>query len=111
MTAAVNSTQHIPTSDPIGSMAYITIKVKPNARDECVDVKGSDIVVYTKEKPEKGRANAAVERLLKKLLKRNVRIIKGAKSRTKVLEVEGDESEIIESIRKEADAKKTKKNH
>ncbi|MFH0889754.1 MAG: DUF167 domain-containing protein [Candidatus Aenigmatarchaeota archaeon] len=54
---------------------------------ERLSITGNDIVVGVTERPEKGRANLAVIKVLANhfnVPQQNVRLIRGAKSRTKV---------------------------
>ena len=67
------------------------VKVKAGAGRDLVGEAGEgSYLVFTKERPEKGRANRAVIRLLAKYLKKPqsaLQIIKGLKSRQKIIEV------------------------
>ena len=69
----------------------IDVRVKPNSRMEEVTQEGvSTFTVRTKEPPIEGRANRAVVRLLAKHLgirESQLRIVKGLKSKTKVIEI------------------------
>jgi|GEM_PF-4590154 len=63
-----------------------TIKVVTNAKkDEIID--GDPLIVKTKYPPRHGKANKAVEKQLSKYLHTTVRIIKGTKSKNKVIEL------------------------
>jgi hypothetical protein len=69
-------------------MKRIRIKVIPNSnRDEIID--GDPLIVRVKEKPVKGKANRSVIKLLSKHFNSRVRIVSGAKSKEKWIEVEG----------------------
>ena len=61
------------------------IKVKAGSSKNFVKKEGDSYIVYVKEKAEKGRANKAVIKLLKKYFGRDVRIVKGLKSKNKVI--------------------------
>jgi len=63
-----------------------TIKVVANAKkDEIID--GDPLIVKTKYPPRQGKANKAVEKQLSKYFHTTVRILKGAKSKNKVIEL------------------------
>lgn len=72
----------------------LKIKVKPNSsKQEVIEVENRDYVVSLKERAEDGGANLELIKLLKKYFKNkgrfnNIKIIKGLKSRNKVVEVE-----------------------
>jgi len=64
----------------------ISVKVKPGSNNSEFDEKLG--VVYLKERAEKGKANFALIKLLKKHFKCNqVKIIKGLKSKQKTVEI------------------------
>lgn len=65
----------------------IEIKVVPGAKEEGI-VEGNPLVVKVKEVTEKGKANEAVIKLLSRYFKAKVRIIRGKKSRHKLIEIE-----------------------
>jgi uncharacterized protein (TIGR00251 family) len=68
-------------------MRRIRVKVITNSdRDEVLD--GDPVVVRVRERAEKGRANRAVLRLLSEHFGCRARIVSGAKSREKVVELE-----------------------
>ncbi len=59
---------------------------------EHLSITGSDIVVGVTEKPERGRANLAVVKALAShfnVPQRNVRLIRGSRSRKKLVEIAG----------------------
>jgi uncharacterized protein (TIGR00251 family) len=67
----------------------INIKLHPNSsKEEIIKLKEKDYDVWLKEKPIDGKANSELTKALKKYFKKDVRIIKGFKSRKKVVEVE-----------------------
>ena len=75
------------------SSATLDVRVRPKAglRDVQIGPDGRVRVMVT-ESPETGKANAAVELLIAERLgipRRDVRVIRGAKSRDKVVEVVG----------------------
>ena len=70
----------------------ISVRVKPNSKQDLVEAPRGDnrYVVRVKEKAIEGRANEAVRGALSEYLRipRNrIRVIKGLKSRNKVIEV------------------------
>jgi uncharacterized protein (TIGR00251 family) len=71
-------------------MKTIVIKVIPNSTEEAV-VEAEPLIVRVKEPPTKGKANKAVVKLLSEYFNARVRIVSGAKSRRKIVEIEGPE--------------------
>ncbi|MFQ6053564.1 MAG: DUF167 domain-containing protein [Candidatus Bathyarchaeia archaeon] len=68
----------------------ITIEVKAEAEEERMEHLGEDRYrVWVKAPRRKGRANAAVVKLLRRHFGGHVRIIRGLRSSTKVVEIEG----------------------
>jgi uncharacterized protein (TIGR00251 family) len=74
-------------------MARVRVHVTPAARQEdIVGWHGGSLRVKVRARPEKGRANQAVLRLLARRLgvaPVNVSIVRGAASRDKLVEVDG----------------------
>jgi hypothetical protein len=69
-------------------MARLQVKVKPNARkSEILSEEGNTMVVAIAAPPEKGKANAELAKFLSKKLKKQVRIVSGFGSHTKILEI------------------------
>jgi uncharacterized protein (TIGR00251 family) len=66
----------------------ISVKVVPNAKEDLVIKQGDVLVVRTTESPVRGRANAAVLELLEAYFGKPVRLVAGAKSRKKIVEVD-----------------------
>ncbi len=67
----------------------ISIRVRPSSKRETVEQQSDGTyVVRVKAAAEKGRANAAAEKLLSRYFKSTVRIISGFRSHNKVVEVE-----------------------
>jgi len=65
----------------------LKIRVVPtSSREELVEEKG-ELKLYLKAVPVKGKANDAIIKFFKKKLKWKVEIVKGLKSRDKVLKV------------------------
>ena len=74
-------------------MARLKVHVTPGARqEEIAGWHGGSLRVKVRARPEKGRANQAVLRLLARrlgLAPANLSIVRGAASRDKLVEVEG----------------------
>ena len=71
-------------------MKTIEIKVIPNSKTEEI-IEADPLIIRVKEPPTKGKANKAVVKLLSRYFSANVRIVSGATSRTKIVEI--DEAE------------------
>jgi uncharacterized protein (TIGR00251 family) len=72
-------------------MARLQVKVKPGAKkSEILSEDGNNLVVAVAAQPEKGKANAELVKFLSKKLKKQVRIVSGFGSHTKILEVLAD---------------------
>jgi uncharacterized protein len=67
----------------------VKIKLHTNSSQEKIEevVKDKEYEVWIKEKPIDGKANEELIKVLKKYFKKDVEIIKGFKSREKVVEV------------------------
>lgn len=72
-------------------MAKYNILVKPGSKKgPLVENLGDDLVVYLREKPHDGEANEALIKVLAGyfgVAKTSVKIVSGAKSRNKVIEI------------------------
>ena len=71
-------------------MKIIEVRVIPNAKKNDISVENEKIKVYVKAPPVGGKANKAVIEVLTdffKVKKSDIKIIKGEKSRKKVIEV------------------------
>lgn len=69
----------------------IHVKVIPNSKTEKIEkMETADnwFIVRVKEPAEKGKANKALVKLLKKYFKKQVRIVSGFTSRRKIVEIE-----------------------
>lgn len=64
------------------------VRVKAGSSKNLVEKKGDGLVVYVRERAVEGRANKAAVKLLKKFFGRDVRIVKGFKSREKIISVQ-----------------------
>lgn len=82
-------------------MARLRLHVTPGAREEeIVGWRGESLRLKVRERPEKGRANEAVVRLLARRLgipRASVSIVRGAASRDKLVEVDGFGDEELRS--------------
>ncbi len=78
----------------------ISVRVVPNAKRFSLQKVGNGLRIYVKEKAEGNKANLALLKNLGKLLRKKVGILSGAKARDKVLEVVGEEKEVLEAINK-----------
>ncbi|MDO8553437.1 MAG: DUF167 domain-containing protein [Candidatus Micrarchaeota archaeon] len=77
----------------------LNVRVVPNAKRFNVKVTGEEIKIYLTEQPENGKANAELVKNLAKLLDTPVLLIRGQKSRRKVIEVSKNEEEIWKILR------------
>jgi uncharacterized protein len=85
-------------------MAWLQVRVQPRARrDEIAGIRGDALIVRVTAPPVEGRANTAVCRLLAKRLgvaSGSVAVVRGAGSRTKLVEIEGvDEEELRRALK------------
>lgn len=69
-------------------MELIKIKVKTNSPKSEIIKQDDYYKVYVKSPPEKNKANEEIIKLFYKKLKRRVRIVKGLKSKEKLLKFE-----------------------
>lgn len=66
----------------------IHVKVKPNSSKEKIEkVSDNSYNVWIKEKPIENKANIYLEKYLKKYFNKPVKIIKGLKSKDKIVEL------------------------
>jgi uncharacterized protein (TIGR00251 family) len=79
------------------------VKVVPGAsRDEVVGLMGDTLKVRVIAAPERGKANAAVERTIAAALglpSGNVRIVAGHTSPRKIVEIDADETDVLKRLR------------
>ena len=78
----------------------IAVRVVPNAKAFRLEESEKGFRVYVDAKAEGNRANIALQKELGKLIGMKVFLRSGAKSRDKVLEIEGTEKEAIDALRK-----------
>lgn len=69
-------------------MARYKVKVIPDSKTEEILDKDGILIVKIKEKPEKGKATIKLLKLLSDHFKKDVKLVKGAFSREKIIEVE-----------------------
>ncbi len=77
----------------------LNVKSIPNAKRFAVKVTGEEIKIYLTEEPENGKANAELVKNLAKLLDAPVLLVRGQKSRRKVIEVSKNEEEVWKILR------------
>ncbi len=66
----------------------IKIKVKPNSKEQKIEkISENEFKINLKEKAEDNKANLELLKLLRREFKKPVRIIKGLKSKNKIVEV------------------------
>jgi len=66
----------------------INVKVKPNSgKQEIENIDDNNYKISLKSKPEDNKANIELIKLLKKHFGKNIKIIKGLRSRNKVIEI------------------------
>jgi len=66
----------------------IKLKVHTNSKQEKIIGRGDkEFEIWIKEKPFEGKANIYLEKLCKKYFKKDVKIVRGLKSKNKLLDV------------------------
>ncbi len=65
----------------------IRVRVKPNSKEESINKVGEEYVIQLKAKPDKGKANTELIKILKKHFGMNAKIVSGAKSKRKIIEL------------------------
>ena len=78
----------------------IAVRVVPNAKAFRLEESEKGFRVYVDARAEGNRANIALQKGLGKLIGKKVFLRSGAKSRNKVLEIEGNEKEALDALRK-----------
>ena len=69
-------------------MKIIKVKVKPNSgKQEIEKISETEFVVRLKKPAEDNKANLELLKLMKKYFKKEARILRGLKSKEKILEV------------------------
>ena len=77
----------------------IEVRVVPNSKEFLIKKQDEGFKIYLKSKAEKGKANRVLVKEFTKILKKNVSIVHGLKSNKKVIEIEGEERDVLESIK------------
>ena len=71
------------------SVMIIKVKVRPKSnKQEIEKINNNEYIVNLKSKAEDNKANIELIKLMKKHLKQDIRIVKGLKSRNKIIETE-----------------------
>lgn len=66
----------------------LKIEVKPNSKKQEIEkISNQKYKIHLTSEPQKGKANVELLRLIKKHFKKQARIIKGLKSKNKVVEL------------------------
>jgi len=76
----------------------IEAEIFPNKRKFAVEIVGNRLRIYVESPPEKGKANREIVKKLRKMLSSEIRIIRGEKSKNKVLEIGLRLEEIREKV-------------
>ena len=89
----------------LGDTAAISVRLKPGSKRDSIEIKDDETVAISiTSRPVEGKANEHVIRLLSKTLrvsKSSCSIIRGGKSRNKVIAIQGfDREEIIDKLKK-----------
>jgi len=66
----------------------IKVKVKPNSKKQGIKKINDVFLISLKEKPEDNKANLELLKIFKKKFGKKARIVKGLKSKNKILELE-----------------------
>lgn len=67
----------------------IKVKIHPNSsKEQIIKLKEKEYEVWIRESPVEGKANIALEKILKKHFKKQCKIVFGLKSRKKVVEIQ-----------------------
>ena len=75
----------------------LKVRVKPGSSQERVELEGETLVVWLTSRPVEGKANTALLKLLKKTFG-EARLVKGAKSKDKMMEMPQSSVTEIEEI-------------
>ena len=80
----------------------LTVRARPGARrDGIVGLRGEAVKVAVTAAPEKGKANAAIEKVVAAALgvrKSQVRVVAGHTSRDKTLEIDGVDANAVRQL-------------
>ncbi|NOQ56250.1 MAG: hypothetical protein GQ477_05605 [Nanohaloarchaea archaeon] len=69
--------------------AYLNVTIKLNSSRFKIESKDEKITVSVTERPKHNKVNIETIKNLERLLHKNVKIIKGAKSKRKTIKIEG----------------------
>ncbi|NIO22895.1 MAG: YggU family protein [Candidatus Aenigmarchaeota archaeon] len=78
----------------------LEVRVKPNSKRFALIRKGDQLILEVTSPPREGRANLEIVRELKRRLGKDVEIVKGFKSREKVILVKNAKKEDLETIKR-----------
>jgi uncharacterized protein (TIGR00251 family) len=76
----------------------IEAKVITNAKKDNIQMENGKLKIRIGEQPLKGKANKAIEKLIKQEIGFTVQIISGTKDRNKVLQIDCSEQELVNKI-------------
>lgn len=71
------------------------VKVVPNSREFRIENKGGEWKIFLTEPADRNKANVELVKKLERATGRKVRILRGGTGKRKVLEIEGEETEIL----------------
>ncbi|MBI2079857.1 DUF167 domain-containing protein [Candidatus Micrarchaeota archaeon] len=77
------------------------VKVTPKSKKFSFSLENNVLFIKATEEPERGKVNFEIIKELQKIIGKPVRILKGQKSRKKILEIGGNEKEIFRSLGEE----------
>ncbi len=78
--------------------AYINVTIKLNSSRFKIESKDENITVFVTEKPKDNKVNIEIIKNLERLLRKNVKITKGAKSKKKTIKIEGITEEVARQM-------------
>lgn len=76
----------------------IGVRVKPNSKRFALSRKGDQLILEVVSPPKEGKANLEIVRGLKRIFGKDVEIVKGLKSKEKVILVRNTNKEEIEGL-------------
>jgi len=68
-----------------GKNTILTVSVKPNSGEFAVDIKEDKLIVRLKNRAQNNRANIEIIKEFRRMLKKDVSLLSGGKSKTKKL--------------------------
>lgn len=91
----------------LGNTAAISVRLKPGSKRDSIEIKDDrSVAISITSRPVEGKANEHLIRLLSRILhvsKSSCSIIRGSKSRNKVIAIKGfDKEEVLEKLKKAA---------